>query len=117
MDIISNLAAAEKRRMLDSTYGLDRIMLLLIFETGLEVGDLIKLRVSDVDIEAGSILIPGVGRLKLSSQTLEELMSYLNPRPNQVFLFEGRCGKPITVKWKRCVLEKLLQRAKLEDQG
>jgi integrase len=117
VDIISNLAAAEKRRMLDSTYGLDRIMLLLIFETGLEVEDLIKLRVSDVDIEVGSILIPKVGRQKISSLTLDELKSYLNSRPNQSFIFEGRCGKPITVKWKRCVLEKLLQRSKFEDQG
>lgn len=92
-------------------------MLRLIFETGLEVEDLIKLRVSDVDIEGGSILLPKGDRLKLSSQTLDELKSYLSSRPNQSFIFEGRCGKPITVKWKRCVLEKLLQRAKLEDQG
>jgi integrase len=116
VDIISNLAPIEKEKILDSTYGLDRIMLLLIFETGLEVEDLIKLRVSDVDIEGKSILLPQGKKLNLSSQTHEELKSYLNSRPNQSFLFEGRCGKPITVKWKRCVLEKLLQRAKLEDR-
>jgi integrase len=117
VDIIRNLAEPERKMLLESTCGLDRIMLLLLFETSLEVEDLIEIRVSDVDIDRGSIQLPGGKRLKLSSQTFEELKSFLLARPNQVFLFEGRCGKPVTVKWKRCVLEKLLQMTKLKDQG
>jgi integrase len=117
VDIIRNLAERERKMLLESTCGLDRIMLLLLFETGLEVEDLIEIRVSDVDIDSGSILLPGGERIKLSSQTFEELKSFLLARPNQVFLFEGRCGKPVTVKWKRCVLEKLLQMSRHKDQG
>jgi integrase len=117
VDIIRNLAEPKRKRLLESTCGLDRIMLLLLFETGLEVEDLIEIRVSDVDIDGGFILPPRGERIKLSSQTFEELRSFLLARPNQVFLFEGRCGKPVTLKWKRCVLEKLLQMTKLKDQG
>jgi integrase len=110
---IANLSADDRRNMLDSTHGLDRIMLLLIFETGLDVEDLIKLRVSDVDVEGRFIQLPGGERLNLSPQAEEELKGYLkgylSTRSSQAFLFEGRCGKPITVKWKRCVLDKLLQ--------
>lgn len=115
MDIIRNLAEPERRKLLELACGMDRIMLLLLFETGLEVEDLIELRVFDVDINGGSIHLPGGGRLQLSPQTLTEIKSYLRHRPSQGFLFEGRCGKPVTVKWKRCVLEKLFQRAKFKD--
>jgi len=114
VDIIRNLDGAAKKRMLDSAHGLDRVMLLLIFETGLDVEDLIELRISSIDFEGGFIQLSGGEQRKVSSQTLEELKGYLDKRPNQAFLFEGRCGKPITAKWRRCVLEKLLQREKLK---
>jgi len=102
--------------MLKSACGLDRIMLLLLFETGLKVEELINLRISDIDLERGFVRTPGGEMLQISSQTLEDMKSYLTARPGQGFLFEGRCGKPVTVKWKRCVLEKLIQRAKFKDQ-
>lgn len=119
MDIIRNLTEPARRKQLEpiltSVSGLDRIMLLLLIETGIDIEDLIKLRVSDVDVNGGFIQLPGGERLQLSTQTLEELKSYLQAKPAQSFLFEGRCGKPVTVKWKRCVLEKLLQRSRLND--
>lgn len=117
MDAIEDLTETEKRKMLKLSCGLDRLMLLLLFETGLKVEELINMRVSDVDLEGGYVRTPGGGKLQISSQTLAELKSYLTARQSQGFLFEGRCGKPITVKWKRCVLEKLLQMTKLKDQG
>ncbi len=112
MDDLKNLTELERRKLLDLAFGLDRIMLLLLFETGLEVEELISLRVSDTDLNSGSIRTASGERLKISPQTLAELKSYLKARPTQTYLFEGRCGKPVTVKWKRCVLEKLLQRAR-----
>ncbi|HSD58992.1 MAG TPA: tyrosine-type recombinase/integrase [Methanotrichaceae archaeon] len=114
--MIENLTEPEMRKMLESACGLDRIMLLLLFETGLKVEELIDLRVSDVDLEGGYVRTPGGEKLQISSQTLAEMKRYLKARPSQIFLFEGRCGKPITVKWKRCVLEKLLL-MKSKDQG
>ncbi len=102
--------------MLTSFQGMDRIMLLLLFEGGLEVDELINVRASNIDMNEGIILLPNGSRLKVSTQTLEEMKSYLEARPNQSYLFEGRCGKPITVKWKRCVLDKLIPKAKLAGQ-
>ncbi len=116
MVIIDDLTEKERRTMLESACGLDRIMLLLLFETGLKVEELISIRTLDVDLEGGYVRTPGGEKLKISSQTLTELKSFLLGRPGQGLLFEGRCGKPITVKWKRCVLEKLIQRAKFEDR-
>lgn len=117
MDDLKNLTGPERRKLLDSVSGLDRIMLLLLFETGLDVDELISLRISDADLGSGDIRTASGEKLKLSAQTLAELKSYLKARPSQTYLFEGRCGKPITVKWKRCVLEKLLQRVKAEGVG
>lgn len=117
MDNLKNLTGPERRKLLDSVFGLDRIMLLLLFETGFEVEELISLRVSDADLDSGDIRTASGKRLRISHQSLSELKSYLKARPSQAYLFEGRCGKPITVKWKRCVLEKLLQRVKEEGVG
>ncbi|MFB3763682.1 MAG: hypothetical protein ACE14P_00370 [Methanotrichaceae archaeon] len=42
---------------------------------------------------------------KFSTETIQELKDYLKTWPGQVYLLQGRCGKPITCKWKICVLE------------
>jgi integrase len=106
---LSNFDDQDKKTMLEATSGLDRIILILLFETGLVIEDLIKLHVSDVDLQTGS-LVPFNRKINLSSQAVAELKEYLKNRPGQSYLLEGRCGKPITIKWKRCVLEPLLQR-------
>lgn len=97
--------------MLDQVIGLDRIMILLLLETGLCVEDLIGLHTSDVDLQGGYVRSASGQRLKISDQMREELRHYLKGKPDKGFLFEGRCGKPVTAKWKRCVLERLLHAA------
>ncbi len=110
MDCLIGLDEQEKKRLLNSSFGLDRIMTLLLVETGLCVEDLIRLRVSDVDLKGGYLRSASGQRLRISDQTKEELRHYLKGRPDKGYLFEGRCGNPITAKWKRCVLERLLHR-------
>ncbi|MCX6678302.1 MAG: tyrosine-type recombinase/integrase [Methanothrix sp.] len=95
-------------KLLDLASGMDRIILLLFFETGLEIDHLINLRVSDLDMQSGQLKVAVDRRIQLSSATLFEIKKYLKSRPGQVYLLEGRCGKPVTSKWKRCVLENLL---------
>jgi CheY-like chemotaxis protein len=108
---VGGLSEPEKKKLLDRASGLDRIILLLLFETGLEIDDLIGARASDLNIQEGTLLIRTSGEeKKISSDVLAELMSYLRMRPGQVYLLEGRCGKPITAKWKRCVLDKMLNK-------
>jgi len=101
----------EKKRMLDLASGMDRIILLLLFETGLDLECLINLRVSDLDIENGQLRVAENRKSQLSTATLSEIRQFLKSRPGQVHLLEGRCAKPVTSKWKRCVLESLLQKS------
>jgi integrase len=109
VDGVGGLSELEKKKLLDRASGLDRIILLLLFETGLQIDDLIGARVSDLNIKEGTLLIRTSGdEKKIAPGVLAELMSYLRMRPGQVYLLEGRCGKPITAKWKRCVLDKML---------
>jgi integrase len=105
---IGVLSEKEKKKLLECASGLDRIILLLLFETGLEIDDLIGLKTSDVDFQKETMLIRNSGEEKrVSSGTMAEIRSYLGGRPGQVYLLEGRCGKPITAKWKRCVLDRI----------
>jgi integrase len=106
---IKDLTERERKRLLKSASGLDRLVILLLLDTGLEAEDLIGLGVSDVDLDRG--LLRASGRsIALSKDSLSVLKSYLGERPGQTYLLEGRCGKPITCKWRRCVLDRLLQR-------
>jgi integrase len=108
---IDELSSEDKRKLLDAACAVDRIILLLLFETGLDIESLINLRVSDLDQQTGELRIPPDRKVQLSSAAHSEIMQYLKSRPGQVHLLEGRCGKPVTCKWKRCVLENLLKRA------
>jgi len=113
---LSELAEPEKKRLLDLASGVDRIIILLLFETGFDLESLINLRVSDLNIESGQLRVAPDKKIKLSSAALSEIKEFLKSRPGQVYLLEGRCGKPVTSKWKRCVLENLQLRAGQEKQ-
>jgi integrase len=111
VDDIVEYRESDKKKLLNLASGMDRIILLLINETGLGIEDLIPLRASDVDLESGSLLIVPHRKIHLSPQAMAEIKDYLKTRPGQRYLLEGRCGKPVTCKWKRCVLEPLQRMA------
>jgi len=102
--------------MLAEARGLDQIMLSMLFSTGLSLEELIAIRVSDLDLVEGFLHLASGRSVPLSPELCQELESYVRGRPARSFLFEGRCGKPVTVKWKRCVLDRLLQRAGAGEQ-
>ena len=105
---IAALSEEDKRNLLDRATGTDRIILLLLFETGLDLERLINLRVSDLDLRSGRLNASPAAPICLSSAANEEIRQYLASRPGQVHLLEGRCGKPVTSKWRSCVLEGLM---------
>jgi integrase len=107
---LKDLTDQERSRILDSVGGEDRILLLLLSETGLEAEELLSLKTADLNLERGELLLHSGERVQLSPFLKNELDVYLSSRPGLTYLLEGRCGKPMTVKWKRCVLEKLLSR-------
>jgi site-specific recombinase XerD len=109
---LCELSEPEKKKMLNLASGMDRIILLLLFETGLDLECLINLRVSDLDIESGQLRVAENRMIQLSSTALSEILQFLKSRPGQVHLLEGRCAKPVTSKWKRCVLENLLLKSR-----
>jgi integrase len=112
VDTLESLSKQEKEMLLDSSSGLDRIMLLLLLDSGLKVEDLIGTKTSDIDVGDRTILIRSTGeKKKISPKVMAAIRNYLEIRPGHVYLFEGRCGKPITGKWKRCVFERLIRRA------
>jgi len=108
---LSEIDGPQKRKLLDLASGMDRIILLLLFETGLDIEYLNNLRVSDLDLENGLLRVTPDRNICLSSAALSEIGQFLKSRPGQVYLLEGRCAKPVTSKWKRCVLENLLLKA------
>lgn len=114
---LKDLTDQERSWILDSVGGADRILLLLLFETSLEAEELLSLKTADLDMERGELLLHSGQRVLLSPSLQKDLEVYLRSRPGLTYLLEGRCGKPMTVKWKRCVLEKLLFRAKRQDQA
>ena len=109
------LTDSEQKKLLDMVSGLDKMALLLLLDTELELEDLINLRVQDMDLENGTLRIAPDRKLKLSSHAIAELREYLKSRPGQGYILEGRCGKNITCKWRRCVLERLLHRSQKQD--
>jgi len=112
VDGLRELDGLEKKRLLNLASGLDRIVLLLLFETGLEIDHLINLRVSDLDLDRGQLRVANDKWIVLSNEAILEIKDYLKSRPGQSYLLEGRCGKPVTSKWKRCILDNLLIKAR-----
>jgi integrase len=118
VDDLSNLSELDKKTILDAASGMDKIIIILLCETGLRIEDLIKLHVSDIDLQTDlqtASLVAFNRKIHLSSEAATELSKYLKNRPAQSYLLEGRCGKPITIKWKRCVMEPMLQRLRKRD--
>ena len=103
--------------MLDMATGLDRIILILLFETGLDIDHLINLRVSDLDMEKGKLKVALDREIHLSSESLIEIKDYVKSRSGQIYLLEGRCGKPVTSKWKRCILQNLLLKSRQRNDA
>ena len=121
----------------------DRMMLLLLLETGRPIDDLLGTRTSDLDRDRGLLRlkrggIAGVGNrargiggggredgeggdgieeveIPLSPQLSAALGEYIDKNPGKTYLFEGRCGRPVGPKWVRCTLLPAAIRSGIED--
>jgi len=114
---LQTLSREEKMRMLEAADdGSVRFMLRLLLESGVELSDLLEARVHDLDLDAGLLQLPSrKPAVRIPSDVLPELRLFLQENQGRTFLFEGRCGKPVTARWLRCVLEPLAARAGVED--
>lgn len=97
-----------------------RILLTTLYATGLRVGELVQLRVADIDSQRMTILVQhGKGDkqrlVPLSSQLLVELRQWWKTHRNPVFLFPGQGGnRPLEVSTVQRACQKAAERAGLK---
>lgn len=94
----------------------DLAILLFLADTGCRVGGLVALRLADLDLERGRVLVTEKGRKSrfvfLSKNTLSALSGWLQVRQSALeFVFVGRRGDRLTIWGVREILERLAKRA------
>jgi site-specific recombinase XerD len=94
----------------------DSVMIRLMLDTGVTVGEIRGLLKSDLDLDAAQIQLGGPGShlaprvLRISEETTKALRSYLERRKDETpELIIGRAARPVTTSkslqnalWKRC---------------
>lgn len=97
-------AAAADRRQRKFTRTRDKLILSLLYSSGLRVSELVSLKVNDIDLKDRTIRIRGKGnkdRMVLFDQKTKKLIEdYLRERTwESEYLFLNRFGKPLTPRY------------------
>lgn len=93
-----------------------KAMLLMIYSAGLRAGELINLRINDIDSEKMRVFVRGGKGKKdrvtiLSVKALNVLREYFKKHKPKVYLFEGQSGDKYTTSSLRKVFQKALKSA------
>lgn len=102
----------------------DRAMIMLLLRTGMRIGELLNLHVSDIDLQEQKICIY-IGEKNAQGRVVyfcddakEALMAWLRIRdPEQRYLFYGQRGRPLSYAGARKVFRKYLEKAGLAFKG
>lgn len=127
----SSLSADEVQRLIAACDGdragrlRDRAVLLLLSRLGLRAGDVVRLRLSDIDWESGTIQVAGKGRyqvrLPLPQEVGEALLRYIEhgrrgeDANNSVFLRTIAPQGPLTADGVSGIVKHALQRAGIQS--
>jgi integrase/recombinase XerD len=118
------LSREEVARILDAAQGVrDRALLETAYGGGLRIGEVTRLRVSDIDGERKVIRVEqGKGRkdryVMLPDTLLKTLRAYYRAFKPRHFLFPGQTPRtPLSVDWARKILYRAQQAAGLEKKG
>lgn len=98
----------------------DKLIVMVLYSTGLRVSELIKIKISEIDFDERTILIRGKGNKErivlFDEDTRKEILNYLDKRPKDSdYLIVNRVGKPISARYiqmmikdyaKKCGIEK-----------
>jgi site-specific recombinase XerD len=102
----------------------DRAMVLVLLRTGMRIGELLRTKVNDVHLEERKIMIyegekNALGRVVyFTDDARDALRAWFRERaPQEVFLFYGRGGNPLTYQASRMMFGKYLQKAGLSHKG
>lgn len=101
---------------LKNTIGLrDRLILKMFYSTGMRVSELVSLKISELNLEKGEVIIKGKGNKErvvfLTDDIIKDIKYYLQKRGKKSnVLFLNRNGKPLTDKGVRLLVEKYAKR-------
>lgn len=89
----------------------DNLILKMLYSTGMRVSELVSLRISELNLDKGEVIIKGKGNKErvvfLTHDILDEIKYYIQKRrKNSNFLFLNRKGKLLTDKGVRLLVEK-----------
>jgi integrase/recombinase XerD len=116
------LSKQEVARILDATGNLKhRCLLQLLYAGGLRIGEVINLKISDVQSERNLLLIRGGKGQKdrttlLSQKLLQSLRQYYKEYRPKIWLFEGQYGGQYTTDSIRHVFNACVQKAGLKSR-
>ncbi|MFC1832326.1 tyrosine-type recombinase/integrase [Thermodesulfobacteriota bacterium] len=102
----------------------DRALLILLYRTGMRIGELLQVKVDDIILSEQTILLY-VGsknyegrEVYYSSDAEQALKDWLRTRdPTKRYLFYGRSDKPLSYGSAWAVMRKALERVGLSDKG
>lgn len=89
----------------------DNLILKMLYSTGMRVSELVSLRISELNLDKGEVIIKGKGNKErvvfLTEDILNDIKFYIQKRrKNSNFLFLNRKGKLLTDKGVRLLVEK-----------
>ncbi|HPC56360.1 MAG TPA: site-specific tyrosine recombinase [Caldisericia bacterium] len=93
----------------------DYLILKMLYSTGMRVSELVSLRISELNLEKGEVIIKGKGSKErvvfLPEDIINDINFYLQKRKkNSNYLFLNRKGKLLTDKGVRLLVEKYAKR-------
>lgn len=101
----------------------DLAILELIYASGMRVGEVAKLRIENVDLESGEVLVQGKGDKErvvlIGSHAISSIKKYLDVRRNiadEKTLFLGRGGTKLTSRSVERMIRKYARKAGLEKR-
>ncbi|MEM4647883.1 MAG: tyrosine-type recombinase/integrase [Candidatus Pacearchaeota archaeon] len=124
-NLVSNIARPKKDEKLPEVLSRDEINMLInsaktkksrliikmLYYTGMRVSELINLKINDIDIEKGEAIIKGKGnkqrRIFLPSKLQQELKEWISERKDWIYLFSEK--KPLTARNIQKILNKLVK--------
>jgi integrase/recombinase XerD len=115
------LTKEEVRALFNATNNLKhRLLLKMMYGSGLRVSECVGLKIGDIDLNEGRILVrSGKGnkdrRIRLANDIRNEFKNYLPTLKSQNFLFEGRDGH-ITVKLAQKVIKEAAVKAGIKKR-
>jgi len=93
-----------------------RLMIKMLYYTGLRVSELVNLKVSDINLEKGEALIKGKGnkqrRVFFTPRLHDSLKEWLSAHPQNIFLFSKE--KPLTTRNIQKILNKISKKLGLQ---